>query len=189
MASSNHKRHLFHIVEPSPWPLFSALGAFFLLSGFAFYMHRIQFGGLFWSLGLLILIFTAFFWFNDIIEESTFQGHHTLVVRAGIRFGFLLFVVSEVMLFFGFFWAYFHASLSPALEIGVAWPPTGIQTISTWGFPFFNTFLLIISGVAITWAHRAMAVGLFREAIDSFLITIFLGFFFCYFTNVWILWS
>jgi len=53
------KRHLFHIVEPSPWPILIALGAFFLTSGLAFYMHRVMFGGSLLTIGLLVLFITA----------------------------------------------------------------------------------------------------------------------------------
>jgi|TARA_R100001480_G_C4605301_1_gene163813 cytochrome c oxidase subunit 3 len=38
----------------------------------------------------------------------------------------ILFIVSEVMFFFGLFWAFFHSSLSPNIEIGAVWPPKGI---------------------------------------------------------------
>jgi heme/copper-type cytochrome/quinol oxidase subunit 3 len=47
----------------------------------------------------------------------------------------LLFIVSEVMFFFAFFWAFFHSSLSPAFAIGGTWPPRDIVTISPWGVP------------------------------------------------------
>jgi len=47
-------------------------------------------------------------------------------------------------------------------------------------FPLFNTALLVISGFSITWAHRGVAIGSFVHAIDAFLITIFLGFFFVF---------
>jgi len=30
----------------------------------------------------------------------------------------LLFIVSEIMFFFGFFWAFFHAALAPTVELG-----------------------------------------------------------------------
>jgi len=58
---SANRRHLFHIVDPSPWPIISALSAFFLLSGLAFYMHRIMFGGYFFLFGLLAVSLSAFF--------------------------------------------------------------------------------------------------------------------------------
>jgi len=67
-------------------------------------------------IGFSVVVLVAFFWFRDIVEEASFVGYHTLVVKRGLVFGFLLFVVSEVMLFFGFFWAFFHSSLSPSVE-------------------------------------------------------------------------
>jgi len=44
----------------------------------------------------------------------------------------------------------------------------------------FNTILLIISGFSVTWAHRAVALGLYSDLLDSLIITIFLGFFFVF---------
>jgi hypothetical protein len=41
------------------------------------------------------------------------------------------------MLFFGFFWAFFHAALCPAIEVGSVFPPEGIFTIPTGEFPLF----------------------------------------------------
>jgi cytochrome c oxidase subunit 3 len=52
-----------------------------------------------------------------VVSEAA-QGFHTLVVRQGLRFGMVLFIVSEVMFFFAFFWAFFHVSLAPSIAIG-----------------------------------------------------------------------
>ena len=79
------------------------------------------------------------------------------------------------MLFFGFFWAFFHSALCPSIEIG------GVLTSCRFGghtnvwFPLFNTFILIISGFSVTWVHRGIALGLFKDSIDGFIITISLG--------------
>jgi len=94
------------------------LGGFLFVSGFAFYMHRIIHGGLLLSVGFFILLVAAFFWFSEIINEATFYGYHTQVVRFGLKSGFLLFIASEIMLFLGFFWAFFHSSMSPSILIG-----------------------------------------------------------------------
>lgn len=119
----NGRRHLFHIVDPSPWPILSAFSAFFFLSGLAFYMHRVAWGGYFLFFGFVSVALCMFFWFNDIVKEAAFAGHHTLAVRTGLRYGFLLFIFSELMLFFGFFWAFFHSSLCPSIVLGAQWPP------------------------------------------------------------------
>jgi cytochrome c oxidase subunit 3 len=101
--------------------------------------------------------------------EASYLGYHTLVVKAGLKLGFYMFIASEIMLFFGFFWAFFHSSLCPAITIGSQWPPVGVSFIYPYHYPLYNTFLLIVSGFAITWAHKAFAMGNFREAMDAVL--------------------
>jgi len=66
-------------------------------------------------------------WLRDIIREGK-AGFHTKSVRKGIEIAFYLFLLSEVMIFFSIFWAYFHSSLNPSVEI-VYWPPLGINAV------------------------------------------------------------
>ena len=47
-----------------------------------------------------------FFWWRDVIKESTIQKVHTPVVELGLRYGMALFIASEVMFFVAFFWAF-----------------------------------------------------------------------------------
>ena len=57
-------------------------------------------------------------WGRDVCFEADVINAHTQRVRLGLKIGFNLFVVSEAMLFFSFFWAYLHAALSPTISIG-----------------------------------------------------------------------
>jgi len=151
------------------------MGLFFFVTGLAFSMHYIISSAYILLLGLLLLSVTAIFWFLDISREAVVKGLHTRVVRKGLKTGFLFFIASEIMLFFGFFWAFFHSALCPSIEIGGIWPPAGLEVIPMFDYPLFNTFILIISGFSVTWVHRAMALGLFKDAIDGFIVTIALG--------------
>ncbi len=93
----------------------------------------------------------------------------------------VLFIVSEIMFFFAFFWAYFHSSLVPTIEIGSIWPPAGIEVFNPWGVPLLNTFLLLLSGLTITYAHHALLLGYYFYVKDGLLMTVFLAILFTLF--------
>jgi len=101
------KTHLYHIVDVSPWPLASSIGALLLTSGLACYIHRVSYGMFMFLLGLFLLLSSMYVWWRDIVRESTYQGNHTLIVQRGLKIGFILFIGSEVVFFGGFFWAFF----------------------------------------------------------------------------------
>ena len=106
-----HQTHAYHTVNPSPWPLTGALSALLITSGLIIWFH-------FNSTALLIFglttnILTIYQWWRDIIRERTFQGHHTPTVQKGLRYGMILFIISEVLFFTGFFRAFYHSSLAP----------------------------------------------------------------------------
>jgi cytochrome c oxidase subunit 3 len=171
----NYQKHPFHLVDPSPSPLTASIGAFCWLSGTAMYFHG-YIGGLFTCfLGLGVVLYTMFTWWKDIVREGTFEGNHTSMVQIGLRFGMILFIVSEVMFFFAFFWAFFHSSLAPVPEIGSIYPPRGIEVLSAWEVPFLNTLILLTSGAAVTWSHHAILLGERKQAIFSLIITIVLA--------------
>jgi len=170
--------HPFHIVDPSPWPLIAAFAAFFTVFGVTLYLHFYQNGLFLFTFGLFSLIFTMGIWWRDVIREATFEGHHTSYVRKGLKLGMILFITSEVMLFFAFFWAFFHASLNPTIEIGCVWPPKGIVAINPWHVPLLNTVVLVTSGAYITWCHYAILAGYRKDSIEALVYTIILALFF-----------
>jgi len=94
---------MFHILQPSLWPFFLAFGAFNLVTGIAFAVHYVVTGYYILLLGICMIAVTSVFWFLDISREAVIKGDHTRVVRRGLKIGFIFFIASEVMLFFGFF--------------------------------------------------------------------------------------
>jgi heme/copper-type cytochrome/quinol oxidase subunit 3 len=153
MQRKNLLKHPYHLLNASPWPFFTAFQIFILLLGFVLYMHRYTGGFIIFLFGLFFLLFCLYRWGSDIVYETTILGQHTEEIQTGLRYGVLLFILSEVMFFFSFFWTFFYSSLSPAIQIGAIWPPLGIQTIDPWGLPLLNTLLLLTSGIFATLAH------------------------------------
>jgi cytochrome c oxidase subunit 3 len=105
----------------------------------------------------------------------TYEGHHTKQVQTGLIIGLVLFIISEICVFFSVFWAFFYASLSPAIEIGGVWPPLGITALDPFSIPLLNTFLLLSSGAFVTWGHHALIKGNRVEAILGTFFTIILA--------------
>jgi cytochrome c oxidase subunit 3 len=61
----------FHMVQPSPWPLFLSFSLLFLTIGAVMYMHGYPNGGTSLSLGLIVTTFGMALWFKDVIIEGT----------------------------------------------------------------------------------------------------------------------
>jgi cytochrome c oxidase subunit 3 len=148
-------------------------GALLSTIGAVVYFHYSQITLL--TLGFIVLVSCLIAWLKDVIRESTFQGFHTKRALAGLKMGFLLFIVSEALLFFSFFWAFFHSSLSPAIEIGAMWPPLGINALNPFSVPLLNTAILLSSGATVTWAHHSIVKGDKTEAVRGLSLTVFLG--------------
>ena len=172
-GSSHQAKHPYHLVDPSPWPIVGAFSSLVLAVGAVLYMHHE--GPWVMVAGFALLFFTAFMWWRTVIREGQHEGHHTPIVRVGLRYGMALFIASEVMFFSAFFWAYFNASLFPTDVIGGVWPPKGLKTFNPWDLPFLNTLILLTSGVTVTWAHHALLENNRRDLIRGLVLTVLLG--------------
>nr|YP_010570396.1 cytochrome c oxidase subunit III [Ophiophthalmus serratus]UZG65884.1 cytochrome c oxidase subunit 3 [Ophiophthalmus serratus] len=168
--------HPFHMVENSPWPMVSSIAILTTIYGLIsiFQNHNS------WIIlvGLLLMINVFIIWWRDVIREATFLGLHTNYVTNGIKIGFILFIISEIMFFLSFFWAFFHSSLAPVPEIGVVWPPSSVVPINPWGIPLLNTAILLSSGGSLTWSHHSLCQNNTDNATNALLITILLGIWF-----------
>lgn len=171
-------RNPFHLVEFSPWPLTGSIGALFLTCGLAGWFHG--YGYFTIILGLVLVGITIIQWWRDVIREATYQGYHTIQVSKGLRWGIILFIVSEVCFFFAFFWAYFHRRLAPSLELGSCWPPTGITPLNPFEVPLLNTGVLLASGVTVTWAHHSLIEGDNPGGFQGLVATVVLGIYFTF---------
>jgi len=175
MKKLNKQIHGFHLVDPSPWPLMAAFSALMVTFGGVLYMHGYFGGSFLWRYGLLMILFCMFVWWRDIIREGTYEGQHTKQVQTGLRLGVLLFIVSEIMFFFGFFWAFFHLSFNPSIFLGGVWPPMFLTVLDAWKIPLLNTIILLTSGATVTWCHHSIVWGSKYNSSISLVFTIVLA--------------
>nr|YP_010341306.1 cytochrome c oxidase subunit III [Stenamma megamanni]UNZ99568.1 cytochrome c oxidase subunit III [Stenamma megamanni] len=172
MSKQNHP---FHLVSNSPWPIIISISLFNNLVSVISWFHTLNY---LLSLTIIPTILCMFQWWRDVTREATFQGHHTNNVYNGMRLGMILFIISEILFFFSFFWAYFHSSLAPNTEIGQLWPPLGIKPFNPFDIPLLNTITLISSGLTVTWSHHALLARAPKESIKSLSMTVILGIYF-----------
>ncbi|HJK87453.1 MAG TPA: cytochrome c oxidase subunit 3 [Candidatus Megaira endosymbiont of Hartmannula sinica] len=182
-------KHHFHLVDPSPWPIAVSFSLLFLSLGIVFYIHSYPYGSYILSFGILCILLSVYGWWSDVIKEGL-SRHHTKIVRKGLSIGMSLFILSEIMFFFAFFFSYFSASLFPvgifdetglwATKQGI-WPPKGIILINPWDIPLVNTLILLLSGTTVTWAHYAINEYNKEDTKSALIITIILGFVFSLF--------
>ncbi len=180
--------HPYHLVDPSPWPIVGAFGAFLMAIGAIMWMKAIPIGGVkpggyVFFAGVICVLFVMASWWLDVIKEAQTPGVHTPVVALGLRYGMILFIASEVMFFVAWFWAYFDVALFPneAIEYtrqtftGGHWPPKGIESIDPWHLPLLNTLILLTSGTTVTWAHHALLNNDRKGLVNGLILTVLLG--------------
>lgn len=170
--------HPYHLVEPSPWPLGASIACLILTLGAVMKFHGFIVGESAAALGLILVLSTMIFWWRDIIREATYQGHHTKTVKNGLTLGVILFIISEICLFFSLFWAFFHSSLAPSVELGSIWPPVGIEPLNPFEIPLLNTIILLTSGCTITVSHAKIISGDRKSTIMYLTATLLLAWMF-----------
>lgn len=175
IARSNFQAHPFHLVSPSPWPLYTSITLLSLTTSAVLSFHGFSFAEYNLTLSLTSLVLAMSFWFRDVISEGTYEGNHTLAVQRGLNIGVGLFIVSEALFFLAIFWTFFHSALSPVVELGAIWPPMGIESIDPFELPLINTVILLASGFTVTYGHHFLINGNRSRTLNGLLYTIILA--------------
>jgi len=172
--------HPYHIVDQSPWPIALSCVMLSLTLSAVLSFHGYVMGDLFLLCSFVLLVWGMSLWFKDIITEASYLGAHTDKVQKGISLGVVLFIVSEIFFFLSIFWAYFHSSLAPAIEIGSEWPPKGIEPVDASEVPTANTTILLSSGSSVTVSHHSLVDQLIDWANNGSVATIIMALFFTF---------
>ncbi|MEO1187753.1 MAG: cytochrome c oxidase subunit 3 [Pseudomonadota bacterium] len=187
-------KHDYHLVNPSPWPLIGSIAVLVLAIGGVTYMKGL-FGieqGQLWTLvpGFLMVVWVMAGWWREVVKEGR-TGGHTPVVEIGLKYGMVLFIVSEIMFFAAWFWSFFELAIFYPARVGstfdatspvweglnafAQWPPTGVTTFDPFHLPLVNTLILLLSGTTVTAAHHALQHDKMDNAKFMLWLTIILG--------------
>ena len=97
-SKSNFQNHPFHLVSPSPWPLYTSISLFILTTSTVCFMHGFQGFENLVPVDVINLAYVMGLWFRDIISEGTYLGNHTNAVQKGLNLGVGLFIISVLLL-------------------------------------------------------------------------------------------
>ena len=112
IPKENFQHHPFHLVSPSPWPLYTSISLFTLTCSTVLFMHGFQNFENFVIISILNVTYSMGLWFRDIISEGTYLGNHTYAVQRGLNWGVGLFIISEVFFVIAIFWIFFHIRIN-----------------------------------------------------------------------------
>lgn len=166
----------YFLINLSPSPIIYTVILFFFLNCLNNFFWKIQN-----YLILIILIFTFFFFlfyknFSIIINENNFIGLFTWKKKKIVSNGFIIFIISEIIVFVSLFWRYIHNAFSPNIFIGNYWPPKGVIPSNPTRIIIFGTSILLSSSFIIIIRHNYLVNKNFKSKIlINFFICLIIG--------------
>lgn len=166
----------FPLLDASPWPLFVSFSVFILVSGFAGFFNFYEGSLWFAFLGFCFFVVGFKYWVASYSNELVWLRDSKWIYRSNLSIGFLLFIISEIMFFFSFFWGFFHSSIEPVIQIGGIWPPVEGLAVESLSLPIFNTIILLVSAFALTLSQFSNLEASSKNVDFGFYILFFCAF-------------
>nr|YP_009051494.1 cytochrome c oxidase subunit III [Tetranychus ludeni]AIH15655.1 cytochrome c oxidase subunit III [Tetranychus ludeni] len=143
------------LVNLSYGPLIFTLLLFILVNSMNnFFWNINSYFYIFFSI-FLIFYFLLMKFFFLLKNENYFMGNYMKKKINILTNGFLLFIISELMVFVSLFWSYIHNAYSPNMFMGNFWPPKGIIPANPTSMIIFGTSILLSSSLIIMVSHNS----------------------------------
>lgn len=146
-----------------------SFGPFFFTLIIFFFINRIN--NFFWNISSCFFLFLSIFiffyylisnFFSILKSENFFIGFFIKKKINILINGFLLFIVSELIVFISLFWSYIHNAYSPNMFMGNFWPPKGITPANPTRIIIFGTSILLSSSLVIIISHNSFSLKNFK---------------------------
>jgi heme/copper-type cytochrome/quinol oxidase subunit 3 len=174
--------HSFYLLKDSLLPLLVSFNLLILLSGLIeMFESSIFFGDNCTYISFLSLLLSFLIWLLEYKQEWSnfvYGNFSNLAVgeSTNVRIGFFLFIISEVMFFFSFFFLYFYNSIWTIPEFfGIIWPGANIPILSSISVALPLTVLLLTSSGTINIAIISIFLRDEISLIINIILTILLG--------------
>lgn len=174
--------HSFYLLKDSLLPLVVSFNLLILLSGIIeMFESGIFLGDKFTYIGLISLLTVFLVWLFEYKQEWSNEVYGNKINNSvgelmNVRIGFFLFIISEVMFFFSFFFLYFYNSIWTLPEFfGILWPAANIPVLSSISVALPLTVLLLTSSGTINVAIISVILKDEVNLIINILLTIILG--------------
>jgi heme/copper-type cytochrome/quinol oxidase subunit 3 len=169
-------RHYFNDISFTSRPFFLGSTCFTLFFYIVLFIKKYaNITPVFLLLALCVFIFFLLNWFDDVIYESRLNGRYNRKIRAALVCGFICLLISEVLSFGGFFWAYFDRVFNPGYVLGSFCIPTGMENIDYWRWPLVGTFVPVTSGYFANNSYYFLRAGSWVHSVVSGVATIILA--------------
>jgi heme/copper-type cytochrome/quinol oxidase subunit 3 len=169
-------------LKDSLLPLLVSFSLLILLSGLIeMFESGIFLGDFLTYIDLISLLLIMLFWILEYKQEWHNQVYGNKQNGAvgemmNVRIGFFLFIISEVMFFFSFFFLYFYNSIWTMPEFfGIMWPGANMPVLSSISVALPLTVLLLTSSGTINVALISVLVKDEVNLVFNIFLTIFLG--------------
>nr|YP_010192461.1 cytochrome c oxidase subunit III [Dipterophagus daci]QZO77417.1 cytochrome c oxidase subunit 3 [Dipterophagus daci] len=156
----------------NPWPFLISLNMLSTMINYTYMSKYMKYQMFIFT--LILLMWTMFMWFNQLFYESI-KGKQTYLVFFNLKLNFILFILTEMLLFSSLFWNFFN---SFDQFNWMSWPPNFIQILKYQELPLLNTLILLTSSLTMSTSHMMMIMNNYKKNFIFTNMTIILSLYF-----------